>query len=211
MASTELTDVWPVVHTERQALADDLEHLTVDQWATPSLCAGWDIHDVLAHLVETAKTTPLRFLVGFAAAGFDFDKSNANGIAAERAADPAATLAALRAVRLRTSSPLAPRDTRLVETFVHGEDIRRPLGIGRDYPPASVVRAIRYQARTSAAVGGSKARVAGVTLSATDIDFTFGSGPVVEGAAISLLLAACGRSSALADLTGPGVGVLAGR
>lgn len=49
------TDVWPTVHAERQALADDLEHVAPDRWATPSLCAGWGVHDVLAHLVETAR------------------------------------------------------------------------------------------------------------------------------------------------------------
>lgn len=206
-----MTDVWPVVHTERQALADDLEQLTRYQWATPSLCAGWDIHDVLAHLVETAKSTPLRFIRDLAASGFDFDKANANGVAAERRPDPAATLAAFRAVLLRTSSPPAPRDTRLVEVFVHGEDIRRPLGITRDYPSPSVARAIRFHAGSSPAMGGGKARAAGVTLTATDTDFTLGNGPAVEGPAISLLLAVSGRSCALADLSGPGVPIFAER
>ena len=205
------TDVWPTVHAERQALADDLEHAAPHRWATPSLCAGWDVHDVLAHLVESAKATPLRFLVRFAAAGFDFDEANAAGVAADRAADPATTLGAFRAVRLRTSSPLAPRDTRLVEAFVHGEDIRRPLAIARDYPRAHVARAIRFRARSSAAMGGGKARVAGVTLVATDANFTLGARPTVEGPAISLLLVASGRRSALADLSGPGVRVIAGR
>ncbi len=199
-----MTDIWPTVHAERQALADDLEHLTPEQWATQSLCAEWDIHDVLAHLVATAKITPWRFFTHFAAAGFDFDKSNANEVAAERAADPIETLAEFRAVQLRRSSPPAPKDTRLVEAFVHGEDIRRPLGISRDYPQAHVTRAIGLQARTSEAMGGGKTLVAGLTVTATDTDFTLGTGPAVEGPAISLLLAVSGRKSALADLTGRG-------
>lgn len=206
-----MTDIWPIVHTERRALAADLERLPADQWTTPSLCEGWDMHDVLAHLVDSAKTTPLRFVTDFAAARFDFDRANARGVARERVAGPAATLAAFRTVQQRTTSPPAPKDTRLIEEFVHGEDIRRPLGITRDYPERYVVRAIALQARTSAAVGGGRDLVAGVTLTATDTDFRSGDGPAVEGRAISLLLAATGRSAALDELTGPGVSVLAER
>ena len=47
-------DIWPVVHAERRALAADLAGLTPEQWATPSLCTGWSVHDVLAHMVATA-------------------------------------------------------------------------------------------------------------------------------------------------------------
>nr|WP_211351752.1 maleylpyruvate isomerase family mycothiol-dependent enzyme [Haloactinospora alba] len=178
---------------------------------TRSLCSEWDVHDVLAHLVSSAKDTPLRFLARFAAAGFDFDRFTARGVAAERAADPAETLAEFRAVQSRTSSPPAPKDTRLVEAFVHGEDIRRPLAITREHPRTHVTRAIAFQARTSVAMGGGEARAAGVSLTATDTDCTLGTGPAVEGPAISLLLAVSGREVALDDLSGPGVRVIADR
>ncbi|GAB3533535.1 maleylpyruvate isomerase family mycothiol-dependent enzyme [Arthrobacter tecti] len=206
-----MTDIWPTVHAERIALADDLELLTPEQWTTPSLCPGWDVHDVVAHLVATAKTTPWIFIKHFAAAGFDFDKANANEVADERKGSQAETLAAFRAVQFRTSSPPAPKDTRLVEAFVHGEDIRRPLGIVRDYPVAAVVRALALQARTSVAMGGGKDLIAGLTVTATDAEFTSGTGPTVEGSAISLLMAVSGRRTALADLNGPGKAVLEAR
>ncbi|GAA1343841.1 maleylpyruvate isomerase family mycothiol-dependent enzyme [Arthrobacter roseus] len=205
-----MNDIWLIVHAERRALANDLENLTVEEWATQSLCAEWDIHDVLAHLVASAKTTPWQFIKHFVAAGFDFDKANAKEVADERRADPADTLAEFRAVQARRSSPPAPKETRLVEEFVHGEDIRRPLGIARVYPHDAVGRAIISQARTSEAMGGGKARASNVRLSATDTDFSLGSGPIVEGSAISLLLALSGRDSALADLSGPGVPLIAG-
>ena len=54
-------DIWPVVHAERRALAADLAALTPEQWQTPSLCTGWSVHDVLAHMVATAKETPAGF------------------------------------------------------------------------------------------------------------------------------------------------------
>ena len=107
-----------------------------------------------------------------------------------------------------TDTPPAPLDSRLVEEVVHGEDIRRPLGIAHTYAPEAVVRALRYQAKTSVAVGGGKQRVAGVRLRATDADVVIGEGPEVTGSALSLLLVVSGRSDAVADLDGPGVAKL---
>jgi uncharacterized protein (TIGR03083 family) len=202
--------IWPTIHREREALADDLAGLTPDQWASPSLCSEWTIHDVLAHLLSAAKMTPTKFITRFAAAGFTFNTFAANQVALEGAAGPAATLAAFRAARSRRTAPPGPRDTWLGEAFVHGEDIRRPLGIRHTYPLPFVTRAIALYARSNAIIGG-KSRVADLTLTATDTDFSIGHGPIVEGPAICLLLAASGRRSALDELSGPGVSTLSER
>jgi uncharacterized protein (TIGR03083 family) len=202
--------IWPTIHAERRALADDLADLTPEQWATPSLCAGWTIHDVLAHQLSAAKMTPPKFLRKFYAARFDFDRFAAKQVELEGAGGPAATLAAFRAAQDRKNAPPGPRDTWLGEAFVHGEDIRRPLGITRAYPLDQVARTLAFYAKSQAVIGSRK-RVAGVTLQATDLDYHVGSGPVVEGPVISLLLAAGGRQAALADLSGPGVEFLAQR
>jgi uncharacterized protein (TIGR03083 family) len=202
--------VWPTIHAERHSLADDLAGLTAEQWARQSLCSEWNIHQVLAHLLSAAKMTPPKFFVRFAGAGFNFDRFAAKQVAIEGAGGPAATLAAFRAAEPRETAPPGPKETWLGEAFVHGEDIRRPLGIAHSYPLPEVSRAIGLYARSNAIIGG-KSRVAGVTLRATDTNFSVGAGPLVEGPAISLLLAASGRKSALAELSGPGVQILAGR
>jgi uncharacterized protein (TIGR03083 family) len=202
-----VTDIWPTIHAERQALADDLAELTPQQWATASLCSEWDVHQVLAHLLSAAKMTPPKFLTRFAAAGFNFDKFAAKEVGLEGSGGPAATLAAFRAAQRRKSAPPGPKDTWLGEAFVHGEDIRRPLGIAHSYPLPYVARAIALYAKSNAIIGG-KTRVAGVTLKATDADFSVGTGALVEGPAISLLLAVSGRKSALDELSGPGVATL---
>ncbi|TWF77056.1 uncharacterized protein (TIGR03083 family) [Pseudonocardia hierapolitana] len=204
-----MADVWTLVHAERAALIDDLERLDEHQWGLPSLCPDWTVHDVVAHLVDTARTTRLGFLVGMARARFDFDRQNARGVERERRASPRETLEELRRVASRTSGPPAPLDTRLVEEVVHGEDIRRPLGLTRSYPLETVVRALRLQARTPASFGGAKEIVARVRLTAADTDVSIGEGPDVTGSALSLLLAVSGRRVALGDLDGPGVGMLA--
>lgn len=203
-------DIWPTIHAERQSLADDLAGLTDAQWQTPSLCSRWNVHQVLAHMVGTAKMTPPKFLAKFAAAGFAFDRFADKEIATQGAGGPAATLAEFRAVQNRASAPPGPRATWLGEVFVHAEDIRRPLGIAHSYPADQVVRVIRLYAGSNAIIGGKK-RVFGLTLRATDTDLSLGSGPLVQGPVISLLLVTAGRGAALAELAGPGLRVLQGR
>ncbi|MFE5238931.1 MULTISPECIES: maleylpyruvate isomerase family mycothiol-dependent enzyme [unclassified Streptomyces] len=198
-----------MVHAERAALIGDLERLDAERWDEPSLCAGWTVHDVVAHLVDTARTTRPGFLIGLARARFDFDRQNARGVERERGASPGETLERLRRVVSRTSTPPAPLDSRLVEEIVHGEDIRRPLGLARSYPQEAVVRSLRLQARTSASFGGAEELVARVRLTAEDADLSIGEGPEVSGPALSLLLAVSRRRVALDDLEGEGVTALA--
>lgn len=202
--------IWPTIHAERRSLSDELADLTAEQWLTPSLCSEWNIHQVLAHLLSAAKMTPPKFFIRFAKAGFNFDRFAGNQVALEGAGGPAATLAEFRAVESRETAPPGPKETWLGEAFVHGEDIRRPLGISHSYPLPEVARTVGFYARSNAIIGG-KSRVAGLTLQATDTDFSVGSGPLVEGPVVSLMLAATGRKVALTELTGPGVEVLRGR
>lgn len=201
---------WPTIHTERRALADDLEGITDEQWAMPSLCTGWSVHDVLAHAVSTARMSPPTFIAAFAGSGFRFGAMSEKGIAAEKSGGPAATLAAFRSLETATTAPPGPKDSWLGEAIVHAEDIRKPLGITRTYPLAAVIQVNTFFAGSQPLIGGKK-RVAGVTLKATDTDWSVGSGPLVEGAALALLMATAGRKVFLDELTGPGVDVLRGR
>ena len=203
-----MNETWHLVHSERAALIDDLAGLTVDRWDVPSLCGDWTVHDVAGHLIDNAKTTRLGIVRAMVRARFDFDRQNAEGVARERGRTPQETLERLREVAIRTSTPPAPLDSRLVEEVVHGEDIRRPLGITHAYAPDAVVRSLRYQARTSVSLGGGKQRIAGIRLRANDADVVIGDGPEVSGSALSLLMVVSGRKQALADLEGPGVSAL---
>ena len=202
--SLDKTDVWSFVHAERARLVADLASLPADAWATPSLCPGWDVHDVLAHLVDAAKTSRIRFAKRMVAARFDFDGDNAIGIARERHADPRETVAAMRAVGRLTRTPIAPRPTRLVEAIVHGEDIRRPLGIAATYAPDAVAAALVYQVGAAVAFGGGRERVDGLRLVAKDSAFDAGRGDLVRGRAVDLLLAVSGRAVDAGAFDGPG-------
>jgi uncharacterized protein (TIGR03083 family) len=209
--NTRHAAVWSTVHHERAALLRDLATLTPQQWGAPTACEGWDVHDVVAHLVDSAKATRTGFVLDMIRSRFDFDRQNALGVARERHDDPARTLAGLRAVVDRTSTPPAPIATRLVEAFVHGEDIRRAAGLGGDYPADQVAAALEFQLRTSVKMGGGRERAAGLRLVASDAAVDTGSGPQVDGSALALLLAVSGRPVRPGELTGPGAVTLAER
>ena len=96
---------------------------------------------------------------------------------------------------------------------MHGADVRRPLGIPHTCPPGAVRQAIDFYKGSNMLIG-SKNRVAGLTLRATDQDWQHGQGGPearVEGPLLSLLLAMTGRAAACDDLTGPGVETLRSR
>ena len=199
--------MWSTIAAERGDLAADLVDLSDAEWGARSLCAGWTVQDVLAHMTSTAAMTPPKFLVGFLSAGFDFPKFAARGIAKHRGGTPDETLHNFRAQQGSTSSPPGPKLSWLGETIVHAEDIRRPLGIRHVYPLESVRSVLDFYQGSNALIG-TKDRIAGLTLVATDTDWTHGSGPLVEGPLLSLLMAATGRGSACDDLAGEGVATL---
>lgn len=205
----DMTSDWQTVHRERRALAEDLASLSTQEWATASLCEGWDVHDVVAHLTGSARTTRRRFWLSLIRAGFSFDRANAREVAAERAPTPAETLLRFESTITSTTAPPGPLITRLIEIVVHGEDIRRPLGLRRPATPLELRGTLAYVAQDR--LSGGKKRLNGLELAATDEGFTVGSGQTVQGPALSLLLAASGRTAALQDLRGPGLALLQGR
>jgi hypothetical protein len=103
--------------------------------------------------------------------------------------------------------------TRIIEIVVHGEDIRRPLGINHAYSTTCIGDAVAYLAggRYSHRYSGGKQHLTGLTLSAADAAFSVGNGPLVKGPAVALLLAAAGRSAGFHELSGPGASQLINR
>lgn len=205
-----MSDLWTTVAAERGALADDLTGLTDQQWGTPSWCTGWTVRDVLAHQSGTAALNPLTFFVRFAGKGFDFGRFAETEIERHRGATPAETLATFRSLQHSTSAPPGPKASWLGETIVHSEDIRRPLGIAHTYPADAVREVIDFYQGSNTLIG-TKRRIHGVRLAATDQAWSHGDGPRVEGRLLDLLLAATGRIQACDQLTGDGVATLRAR
>jgi uncharacterized protein (TIGR03083 family) len=145
-----------------------------------------------------------------AAAGFRFNNMTAKGVAAEATARPADGLANLRSHMKDTTHPPGPVEAMLGEAVIHPADIRNPLGITHEYPEEALVRVADFY-RASNLIVGAKQRIDGLTLRATDTGWSTGSGPEVTGPHLSLILAMTGRSAALADLSGAGLGTLKSR
>jgi uncharacterized protein (TIGR03083 family) len=203
-------DIWPVIHSERKALAADLESLPPEQWSATSLCDDWTVQDVVAHMTGTAKISGATFFPKLIGAGFSFDRLQAKDIQTEKGGSPADTLARFEAIETSVRHPPGPSDTMLGETIIHAEDIRRSIGIDHHYPTDAVVQVANFY-KGSNLIIGTKRRIAGLSLRATDTDWSHGNGPEVTGPILFLLMAMSGRKAALDHLNGDGVATLASR
>jgi uncharacterized protein (TIGR03083 family) len=199
--------LWQLVHAERAALAADLADLTDEQWTTRSLCTDFSVREVLAHITAAASLNPVRWMAGVIRCRFDFDKQVAMRLAEHLGATPAETLERFREVVTSTTKPPLPVVAMLGEAIVHGEDIRRPLGIRRDYPIETVTRLAEYY-QGSDMVVLAKGRIGGLRLVATDGPFTTGSGALVSGTTLALIMAMTGRTAFCDELEGDGVEAL---
>jgi uncharacterized protein (TIGR03083 family) len=201
------TEVWPLVHAQRAALAADLADLTGEQWATPSLCTGLTVREVLAHLTAGATLNPVRWLAGVIRCRFDFDKQVAMRLAEQLGSTPAETIDRFRSVLTRTTKPPLPTLAMLGETIVHAQDIRLPLGIRHDYPIETLTRVAEYY-QGSDLTALSKRRIRDLRLAATDGPFSTGSGPLVSGPTLALTMAMTGRRAYCGALHGDGAATL---
>jgi uncharacterized protein (TIGR03083 family) len=205
-----MADPWPTIHEEREVLAKDLSSLTDEQWATPSLCDGWTVRDVLGHMTATAKMTPPKFFLALAGAGFRFKEMTTREIARETAGTPADNLAEFRRYAQASTHPPGPATSWLGETIIHGTDIRRPLGMARDFPEPALVQVADFFKGSNLLIGAKK-RIEGLRLQATDASWSTGAGPEVSGPLLSLIMAMTGRPAVLSDLSGDGVAQLRDR
>lgn len=191
------------VKAARLDFADLLDGLDEREWSADSLCTGWTVRDVAAHMTLSTRTTFFMVFKGALRAGGDFDRMEFR-LAKDRAAvhTPAELIAQMRetagsAHRTLGSAPLDP----LVDALTHAQDIARPLGRVQAMPVEPTIAAIE-QVLTRKFYGAHK-RLQGTRLVATDSDWTHGEGAELRGPLGDLLLVAAGRPAGLAALEGP--------
>jgi uncharacterized protein (TIGR03083 family) len=202
---------WEMTAAERASLVDALAALPAQDWDKPSWCGGWSVRDVAGHICAAAYETKAGFVGHLAGAGFKFDKFTDKGVQRMTAGkSDKEVVEALRARIGTRNSPPGPTPTWLGEVVIHGEDIFRALGQRREHPVEHVVAVADFYKNSNLVVGAKK-RVAGLTLKATDTDWTNGSGPEVSGPVLSLVMTMTGRKQALGDLAGDGLGEFSGR
>ena len=201
---------WSQIHAERGRLADTIEGLTPDQWATPSLCAGWNVGAMAAHLLSSAEQTPGHFMGGMLTNGFSFNRMMQRDIDARSDLTPGQIADRLRKRTTTTNKPPAPATAMLGEVVVHGEDLRRPLGLTSPVDADAANACLDMYTKASFPVGGKK-RIAGLRLVSNDTGWSYGAGPEVTVPALSLLLAMTGLSAGMDGLSGDGAPVLSAR
>ena len=195
--------VMALARAEREDLLELLERLTPDQWRAPSLCEGWTVRDVVAHMFSYDELGPRQLAARFARGRFLVDRVNAVGLTENAARTPAELVELVRA-HLTPSGLTAGLGGAigLTDGLIHQQDIRRPLGEPRAIPAERLLPALRTALFGPVLRG--VLRVRDVRLSATDMDWTFGRGPEVRGTGEALLMAVAGRKAVAGELDGPG-------
>jgi len=197
-----------MAHAERADLAEFLATLTPQDWQAPSLCSKWTVKDVVAHMISYEELGALGLLKRFAKGWIV--RANQVGVDEFATLSPQQLLEFLR-------DHLEPRGLTagfggmiaLVDGTIHHQDIRRSLHRPRTIPTDRLRRVLALVPGNPRL--GAGRRIRGLRLRATDVDWTHGDGPEVNGPGEALLMAMSGRPAGLADLDGPGLPTLAQR
>jgi uncharacterized protein (TIGR03083 family) len=208
--STVPSSIRELVRAERQDLWHTLAGLDAEQWEAPSLCKGWSVSDVAAHVIGNDELAGLALAARFVRGGFLPDRINQIGVENARARSTPDLLTSLGA-HLEPRGPAAALGGRLglVDALVHHQDIRRPLGLSRDIPRERLLPALGVALYSPILLGVR--RVRGLRLIAHDIGWTWGNGQEVSGTGEALLMAIAGRASVVVELSGVGVDRLSRR
>jgi uncharacterized protein (TIGR03083 family) len=197
----------------RDQLADlrALAHeLTESEWETPSLCAGWRVKDVYAHLLFGRLVGPLSALAGVVSHRGNIDSyvdERSRQISDEMEADELVATFDQETSRWPEHgiAGLESNKAKLADNLVHELDVRWPIGRRRDMPSARLGAALTASCKTN--MWKNFKRIKDLRFEATDLDWSYGDGPVVTGPAENLMLAINGRAAGLDGLAGDGAGV----
>jgi uncharacterized protein (TIGR03083 family) len=212
-ASLDRDHVWQAIDAQRTSLTALLDDLADDEWQQPSLCAGWTVRDVAAHLTmqQLGLRDELRMLRKWRGS---MDRTNEH-VVRLRAAEltTGQMIAAIRGMigSRRHNFGVTPLET-LTDILVHSQDIAIPLGRRLDMAPdaAAAATSRNLSMRVPPPLPSVKT-VARFRLTATDTTWSAGEGPEIRGPMAALLLVCCGRLVALPQLSGEGAAALAAR
>ncbi|NUL44956.1 maleylpyruvate isomerase family mycothiol-dependent enzyme [Cellulosimicrobium funkei] len=208
---SEDEQVYALATRNRLLAASMFAGLTEEQWRTPSLCAGWTVREVCAHVVPPKG--------GYKALSLLWDVVRFRGdlarmvdsTARDRARRPTAELVGSLRERAgeRLKAPVVGPYGPMVDTAIHLRDAARPLGLATCPPPEDWRLVLDFLLTGPAERGfvGS-GRTKGLRLEAVDLDWSRGEGQLVRGSAEALALGIAGRGAVYDELEGPGVAVL---
>ena len=192
-APAQNEEITASIAAERRELAAILGGLPAESWDSPTLCAGWRVREVVAHITMPLRYPPPRFAFEMIRSRGNFNRM-ADRCARRDAAAPPARLAA--ALRDNERNPWKPPgggyQGALTHDVIHGLDITVALGLGRQVP-AERLGIVLAGVTAAKSVRFFGTDLDGIELRADDLDWSFGSGTPVSGSAQDLALVVCGR------------------
>ena len=209
-------DTWDRVVALRTGFVAQAKELTPAEWDAPTLCEGWRVRDVVAHLILPDRFSllgglgGLGGLVGLIRAGFRLDRVICQDAIMRGSVPVPELLASYQSGIHRRSVPPGRQPANvLADLVIHLQDIRRPLGLPWSYD-MELLETVTSTIFPDKGLGVPE-RVAGLSLRATDTGWAAGDGAEVSGPSEALILAMAGRPVTLPALAGTGTAVLAAR
>ena len=198
-------DLTPTVTAQRRAFGDVLEGLPESDWNAPSLCSGWRVREVVAHMTMPFRYPAPRFLGEMVRSRGNFARM-ADRVARRDARAPIGTL--LDGWRTNENHPWKPPGGglrgALTHDVVHGLDITIPLGI--EHPVSEqALRVVLDSATTPRSLKHFGRDLTGIRLEADDLDWAYGDGEPLRGGARHLLMVLMDRRLPAELLSGPAI------
>ena len=192
-----------MIAVQRGSLAAVLDALPASGWDEPTLCAGWRVGEVVAHVTMPFRYSGRRFFLELARSRGRFNEMADRVARRDAARRSPAELA--EAVRSNIGHPWRPPgggfEGALAHDVIHGLDITVPLGLAFAIPEQRLRRVLPASAHDKTVMFFG-IDLAGIEFRARDLDWTLGAGTPLTGAAADLLLAMCGRKLPAGRLEG---------
>ena len=204
-----MTELRKMTRAEAEALLEYVSEISDENWEASTVCDPWSVKHLVAHLTALSNQTIPNFGKRMIMTGFNFQKV-VDGDLQKYLKSKDEMVANFGSSIRKPSTPKMLNEVALGEFMVHGEDIRRALGERGEHPSEHITAVGKMYAESKKPLSG-RGRTEGLSLRATDGDFTWGDGPEVAGPGIDLMMAVTGRVGALDQCEGEGLDTLRSR
>lgn len=190
------------IAAERRQFSHILKALPRQDWDAPSLCTGWRVREVVAHMTMPLRLSTPQFVAEMIRSRGNFTHM-ADRVARHDAQEPVSTLLDRWQASENTGwkPPGGGLQGALTHDIVHGLDITIPLGIKHPVTEANLLRVLDH-ATSPLSRKHFRLDLTGVRLEATDLHWAFGDGEPLHGPAHHLLMVLMNRQLPTGALTG---------
>jgi len=195
-------DLMAAVTNERRQFSHILKELTHQDWDTASLCKGWRVREVVAHMTMPLRLSTPQFAVEMIRSRGNFTRM-ADRVARHDARAPVSTLLDRWQANENTKwkPPGGGLQGALTHDIVHGLDVTIPLGIEHPVRDANLLTVLDH-ATSPLSQKHFRLDLTGIRFEANDLDWAFGDGEPLHGAAHHLLMVLMNRKMPPGALTG---------